>query len=475
MFNMVENLLLKQICRWIHQIYAEIVFLSYLEFQFVRTFQYFCIGLAVIGFWWSTWLIVDQIELFDIKRNGLIFFAINYALMLISNITYVASRVLSSSILKPYETDLNSKDNQNSANILDKKLKMRKPIPIIVLMNLFKLPIYTLGIGIVLFWRNLFDSIRFSRETLEQEHGVNEYIFLAVYIFVGGVSLFITGDIHAIVICPATNVFYALDKLNDLDSLFHFNVLFSKKNKNGNSADGNTDNVEIHMNKETDEAKNPKDNIFTSDEKNDSSKYKQNNSDRLEKKFVISIGGRNEKLPEKSKNDSELCKHQIEDAAIAAEELPRVNTSRNKYSIKSSFHKKLLKYLLLLHYKYVLIHILAAFLWASVWHLYDYLLAEIGMSNTLLDVVGYLAVVIVLFLICHFLLLPLREQYQSKYIRALFNLVLGPATVIIWASSWYMYDTIAKEIGLWFVVTFYHSKSRNFIFGCKFLLACLLS
>ena len=325
-------------------------------------------------------------------------------------------------------------------------------------MNLLKLPIYTLGIGIVLFWRNLFDSIRYSRETLEQEHGVNEYIFLVAYIFIGGVSLFITGDVHAIVICPTTNVFYALDKLKDLDSLFHFNVLFSKKTKNGNSADGNTDSVEIYINKETDETKNSRDNTVTSGEKLDSSKYKKNNSDVLEKNFVTSCDSRNEKLPEKSKNGPGLCKHQIEDSAITAEESPRVNSNRNKYPIKSSFHKRLLKYLLLLHYKHVLIHILAAILWASVWHLYDYLLVEIGMSNTLLDVVGYLAVVIVLFLICHFLLLPLREKYQSKYIRALFNLVLGPITVIIWASSWYMYDTIAKEIGLLFV-TFYHSKS----------------
>ena len=472
MFNMVYTLFLKQICWWIFQIYAEFVFLPYLEFQFVRTFQYFCIGLAVIGFWWSTWLIVDQIELFDIKRNGLIFFVITYVLILISNITYVAARVVSSSILKPY--DLNNKESQNSADILDKKLKMRKRIPIIVLMNLLKLPIYTLGIGIVLFWRNLFDSIRYSRETLEQEHGVNEYIFLAVYIFIGGVSLFITGDIHAIVICPTTNVIYALDKLKDLDNLFHFNVLFSKKNSNGNFADGNTDSVEIYMKKETDETKNSRNNIFTSDKKLDSSKYKQDNSDGLEKNSVISSDGRNGKLSEKPKNDPELCQHQIKDEAIAAGELPRVDSSRNKYPIKSSFQKRLLKYLLILHYKHVLIHILGALLWASVWHLYDYLLAEIRMSNTLLDAVGYLAVVIVLFLICHFLLLPFREKYQSKYIRAFFNLVLGPTTVIIWASSWYIYDTIAKEIGLLFVA-FYHSKSGNFVFGCEFCLGCLLS
>ena len=346
---------------------------------------------------------------------------------------------------------MNNKEHQNSADILDKKFKMRKPIPIVALMNLLKLPIYTLAIGIVLFWRNLFDSIRYSRETLEQEHGVNEYIFLAVYIFIGGVSLFITKDVHAIVICPTTNVFYALDKLNDLDSLFHFNVLFSKETRNGNSSDENTDSVEIYMNKEADETKNSRNNIFTSDDKSDPSKYKQNSSDGLEKNFVTSGDYSNEKLPEISKNDSKLCECQIDAAVISAEELRRVDSSRNKYTIKSSFRKSLLKYLIELHYKHVLVHIPAALLWASVWHLHDYLLAEIGMLNTLLDVVGHLAVVIVWFLICHFLLLPLREKYQSKYIKALFNLVLGLTTVIIWASSWHMYNTIAKQIGLLFV------------------------
>lgn len=185
--------------------------------------KHFLIGFGDICFWWSVWLLSDNLFPFrSLVSDGYTLLR-GYTLIVTSNIAYFTIRWFY------FETFVKNYDHFSSisfpAVILNHSQSVKnKPIKFRLLKALLPLFVYGLVVGFIQMWRALFHIFGFLLQLFEDKYSVNQALLAVVFQLIVAISLAFTRRNNAVNLCP-THETYKHDELQYLDELFNINNL----------------------------------------------------------------------------------------------------------------------------------------------------------------------------------------------------------------------------------------------------------
>jgi len=321
--------------------------------------------------------------------------------------------------------------------------------------------VYLLSFGYVLLWRNLFGTYYYLLDI--QFSSIPGGVTCLIYVLVSVPFFFLCGENNSIVLFPTVT-----SKENDiievLDQKFLFDVLKKPKTivpKNEIELCQITSETYARIKKKIEDEdkkviiskRNPVFELY--DDAYSKNEYEKNlffatNAFKLPFNHVKGF----EHLKTSNNKEIQTINNNITDMNYNnLKKYPRqypikeFHPPKRQKSKQEQLVNRILLYIWLIHYKHIILNVIAGLYWSSIWRLYDYLLEIMSLEMDLAEVWKLFFIAVVLHFINHFILLPNKQRYENRWILGIFNMILGAATAVIWASNWYILDRLSNKIG----------------------------